>query len=66
MAISKDKTRISITIHKRSKELLDEIISLHDPKINSYSVFCDLAIVYFYMAIYGYTNNDTKGDNSNA
>ena len=46
MAISKDKTRISITIHKRSKELLDEIISLHDPKINSYSVFCDLAIVY--------------------
>ena len=66
MAISKDKTRISITIHKKTKEFLDDILSLQDSKINSYSIICDLAIVYFYMAMNGYVNNDTKGDNGNA
>ena len=30
MAIPKNKTRITITIHKETKNLLDELLSLHD------------------------------------
>ena len=30
MAIPKNKTRITITIHKETKNLLDELLALHD------------------------------------
>lgn len=30
MAIPENKTRITITIHKETKNLLDELLSLHD------------------------------------
>ena len=30
MAVPKDKTRLTITIHKETKQLMDELLSLHN------------------------------------
>ena len=46
MAVPKDKERITITIHKETKKLLDEIISLHDSKY-SYSNIVEIALLFY-------------------
>ena len=39
MAVPKDKTRLTITIHKETKQLMDELLSLHSNM--TYSVLVD-------------------------
>ena len=41
MAVPKDKTRLTITIHKDTKQLMDELLSLHSNM--SYSVLVEVS-----------------------
>ena len=56
MAIPKNKQRITITIHNETKQLLDEILALHDK--SSYSTIIELAI-YFYASMLEKSMNQT-------
>ena len=58
MAISDKNVRLTVTVDKDVDKLLDEVVSLHDPKIKTKSKFVELSIVYFYLTCKGYTQND--------
>ena len=45
MAIPKNKQRITITIHNETKQLLDELLALHDK--SSYSTIIEVALYYY-------------------
>ena len=63
MSIPKDKKRVAVTLHSKTVECMDDIISLQDTKFQTYSQIIDIAVVYFYLAINGYT--DKKGEEEN-
>ena len=46
MAVAKGKERITITIHKETKELLNTLISLHDEDL-TYSNMVEIAIMVY-------------------
>lgn len=45
MAVPKTKQRITITIHNETKQLLDELASLHEK--SSYSNIVEVALYYY-------------------
>lgn len=45
MSIPKNKERITITIHKETRQLLDELASLHEK--SSYSNIVEVACLYY-------------------
>lgn len=45
MAVPKTKQRITITIHNETKQLLDELASLHEK--SSYSNIVEVALIYY-------------------
>lgn len=66
MAIPKNKTRLTITIHKESKHLLDELLALHN---DSYSQVFEYAL-YFYaktlLESFNKIEKQEKGEKENA
>lgn len=50
MAVAKNKVRITITIHKETKELLDSLIPLHKEEL-SYSNLIEVCVMYYGKAI---------------
>ena len=46
MAIPKGKERITITIHKETKQLLDNLLSLHSEPL-TYSNLVEISIVFY-------------------
>lgn len=60
MAIPESKQRITITIHKETKKLLDQLLSLHDNL--SYSTLIEVSI-YSYAT---YVAKLIEGDQNNA
>ncbi len=46
MAIPEGKERITITIHKESKKLLDQLLALHSDKL-SYSNLLEIALIFY-------------------
>lgn len=66
MAIPKDKERITITIHKESRKLLDQLLALHDRSIRNYSQLLEVALIYYGKACLGEIDKlgeTSKGEN---
>lgn len=64
MAIPTNKTRLSVTIHKETKELLDQLLSLHD-NLN-YSNLIEVAILFYAKAVESKLNAEEKENKGNA
>ena len=64
MSIAKNKKRVTVSLHDKTVECMDDIISLQDKKFHTYSQIVDLAVVYFYLAINGYTNKGEQHENN--
>lgn len=69
MAVPKDKTRLTITIHKETKTLMDELLSLHSNM--SYSVLVEVSLLCYGKLLTAQlekeTNNEeAKGEENNA
>lgn len=68
MAVPKDKTRLTITIHKETKTLMDELLSLHSNM--SYSVLVEVSLLCYGKLVTSQlekeTNNEeAKGEENN-
>ena len=63
MAIPKGKERIAITIHKETKELMNELLSLHDRF--SYSNLIEVALMFYAKALETKLNNQTQEKEKN-
>ena len=68
MAVPKDKTRLTITIHKETKTLMDELLSLHSNM--SYSVLVEVSLLCYGKIVTNQlekeTNNEeAKGEENN-
>lgn len=59
MSIPKNKVRITITIHKESKDLLEQLLSLHN---SSYSEVLEYALYFYGKALTESIDNITKGE----
>ena len=46
MAVPKGKERITITIHKESKQLLDNLLALHSEPL-TYSNMFEIALIFY-------------------
>ena len=46
MAVAKGKERITITIHKESKQLLDNLLALHSEPL-TYSNMFEIALLFY-------------------
>lgn len=64
MAVAKGKERITITIHKETKKLLDTLLSLHDKNL-TYSNLVEIAVLYYGQASLKIIN-DLEKENENA
>lgn len=64
MSIAKGKERITITIHKETKKLLDILLSLHDESL-TYSKLVEIAVLYYGQASLKIVN-DLEKENENA
>ena len=63
MAIPKNKVRLTITIHKESKDLLNELLALHN---SSYSQVLEYALYFYGKALTESIDNIEKGEKENA
>ena len=52
MAVPKGKERITITIHKESKKLLEQLLALHSEPL-SYSNLFEISLVFYAKACMG-------------
>lgn len=50
MHIPKNKVRMAITIHKETKDLLNELLSLHSEKF-TYSNLIEIALLFYGKAV---------------
>ena len=65
MAIPKGKQRITITIHNETKDMLNELLSLHDDL--TYSILIEIALYcYANLVTAKLENNEEKEINENA
>ena len=55
MAIPKGKERITITIHKETKQLLNNLLSLHSEPLSPSNLF-EIALVFYAKACMGEIN----------
>lgn len=46
MAIPEGKERITITLHKESKKLMDQLLALHSEKL-TYSNLLEIALIFY-------------------
>ena len=63
MAIPKGKERIAITIHKETKELMNELLPLHDRF--TYSNLIEVAVMFYADAIQRKIDNQNKEKEKN-
>lgn len=63
MAIPKGKERLTITIHKETKELLNELLSLHDNL--TYSTLVEVALYIYAKTLEDGMTKETKEKESN-
>lgn len=63
MYIPKGKTRIAITIHNETKDLMNELLSLHDKF--TYSNLIEVALMFYAKALEQKMNNQTKEKENN-
>lgn len=59
MAIPKNKVRLTITIHKESKELLEQLLALHN---SSYSEVLEYALYFYGKALTESIESIEKGE----
>ena len=52
MAVPKGKERITITIHKESKKLVEQLLALHSDPL-SYSNLFEIALIFYAKACMG-------------
>lgn len=65
MSIPKGKQRITITIHDQTKDMLNELLSLHDDL--TYSILIEIALYcYANIVTAKLENNEEKEINENA
>ena len=62
MAIPKDKVRIAISIHKETKDLMDELLPLHQEKF-TYSNLIEIALLFYAKALETKLNQRKKESN---
>ena len=62
MAIPKDKVRIAISIHKETKDLMDELLPLHQEKF-TYSNLIEIALLFYAKALETKLNQGKKESN---
>lgn len=55
MAVPKGKERITITIHKESKKLVEQLLALHSEPL-SYSNLFEIALIFYAKACMGEIN----------
>ena len=63
MYIPKGKTRIAITIHNETKDLMNELLSLHDKF--TYSNLIEVALMFYAKALEQKMNNQTEDKENN-
>lgn len=56
MAIPKGKERITITIHKETKQLLNSLLSLHSESFTTSNMF-EIALIFYAKACMGEIDN---------
>ena len=57
--IPKDKVRIAISIHKETKELMNELLSLHSESF-TYSNLIEIALMFYARAVSKKLDNQTN------
>ena len=62
MAIPKDKVRIAISIHKETKDLMNELLPLHQEKF-TYSNLIEIALLFYAKALETKLNQRKKESN---
>ena len=60
MAVPKGKTRITITIHEETKQLMDELLSLHSNM--TYSVLVEVSLLCYAKLFQNRLDEETKND----
>ena len=63
MNIPKNKVRIAITIHKETKELMNELLTLHDRF--TYSNLIEVALMFYAKALESKLNTQTEEKEKN-
>ena len=60
MAVPKDKTRLTITIHKETKQLMDELLSLHSNM--TYSVLVEVSLLCYTKLVQNRLDQETNNN----
>ena len=60
MAVPKDKTRLTITIHKETKQLMDEFLSLHSNM--TYSVLVEVSLLCYAKLVQNRLDQETNNN----
>ena len=60
MAVPKDKTRLTITIHKETKQLMDELLSLHSNM--TYSVLVEVSLLCYTKLVQNRLEQETNNN----
>ena len=60
MAVPKDKTRLTITIHKETKQLMDELLSLHSNM--TYSVLVEVSLLCYTKLVQNRLDQEANND----
>ena len=63
MYIPKGKTRIAITIHNETKDLMNELLTLHDKF--TYSNLIEVTLMFYAKALEQKMNNQSKEKENN-
>lgn len=66
MAIPENKERLTITIHRESKALMDNLLALHDRSVKNYSQLLEVALVFYGKACMGEIDRLEKTENKGA
>lgn len=60
MAVPKDKTRLTITIHKETKQLMNELLPLHSNM--TYSVLVEVSLLCYTKLVQNRLEQETNND----
>ena len=60
MSVPKGKTRITITLHEETKQLMDELLSLHSNM--TYSVLVEVSLLCYAKLVQNRLDEETKND----
>lgn len=63
MSVAKDKKRIMITLDERTIAIMEEFKSQNVKELKTFSQIVNAAVIYMYLVLNGYTNNNAKEEN---